>query len=197
MGGGAEERSIKREFFKWDLEQNPGGFLCQELRGRFLCWSWLCPSIYLCTGMIRMRISALGWVMVFGVLFWFGFGFFCLLFGVFVCLLFFFFKSKSYECVLSFVSLHLSSRYDPTHVLSLFWEGEGGEPQQPFMLWYRSWRQAVLFFHALPSVVVVLFGLSWHLSLNADACSKNAAFLLWRWELPLPSVFRNGLLPLG
>lgn len=90
MGGGAEERSIKREFFKWDLEQNPGGFLCQELRGRFLCWSWLCPSIYLCTGMIRMRISALGWVMVFGVLFCFGFGFFCLLFGVFVCLLFFF-----------------------------------------------------------------------------------------------------------
>lgn len=36
---------------------------------------------------------------------------------------FVFYKSKSCECVLSLVSLHLSSRYDPTHVLSLFWEG--------------------------------------------------------------------------
>lgn len=37
---------------------------------------------------------------------------------------------------------------------------------------------------------------SWHLSLKADAFSKNAALLLWRWELPLPSVFKN-CLPLG
>lgn len=37
---------------------------------------------------------------------------------------------------------------------------------------------------------------SWHLSFKADTFSKNAALLLWRWELPLPSVFKN-CLPLG
>lgn len=32
--------------------------------------------------------------------------------------------------------------------------------------------------------------------LNADTLSKNTV-LLWRWELPLPAVFRSGWLPLG
>lgn len=121
----------------------------------------LCPRIYLCIGMIYMRIS--------------------------------------YERVFSFVFFHLFSRYVPASVLSLSWEGEGGGggPQQSVRLWWSSWKQAIVFFHALPSVVVVMFSLSWHLSLKADAFSKNASLLLWRWELPLPSVFKNCLLPLG
>lgn len=92
-----------------------------------------------------------------------------------------------------FVILHISSRYDPIRVLSLFWEGGGGSdgPQQSFRLWFSSWRRALLFFHALPSVVVVLFSLSWPLSLNADTFSESTV-LLWRWELPLPAVFGNG-----
>lgn len=96
-------------------------------------------------------------------------------------------KSESYKCVFSFVSFYLCSRYVPTPVRSLSWEGEGDGPQQSFRLWWSSWQQAVLFFRALPSVVVVVFGLSWHLSLKGDACSKNAALLL-------PSVFKNCLL---